>query len=41
MDRPTIKEIDEILKETPMERLGITCLFYRQDERPGVQKVVD
>ena len=41
MDRPTIKEIEEILKGTPMERLGITCLFYRQDERPGVQKVVD
>ncbi len=41
MDAPSIKEIDQILSETPMERMQITCLYYRQDPRPGVQKVVD
>ena len=41
MQRPSIKEIDAILSETPMERLQITCMYYKQDEREGVKKVVE
>lgn len=40
-DRPTVKEIDEILRNTPMERLGITCMYYRQDERESVRKLAE
>ncbi|MBR4768140.1 MAG: ribonuclease HII [Lachnospiraceae bacterium] len=37
----SLKEIEAILEATPMERLKITCLYYKQDERPGVKKLVE
>ncbi|MBR5060053.1 MAG: ribonuclease HII, partial [Clostridia bacterium] len=41
MQRPSIKEIDQILLDTPMERMELACLYYDQDEREGVKKVVE
>ena len=38
---PSIKEIDAILSETPMERKELACMYYAQDEREGVKKVVE
>lgn len=41
MNGPSIKEIDKILAETPMERLNLACMYYSQDTRPGVQRVIE
>ena len=41
LERPSIKEIDGILSETPMERMELACMYYAQDERDGVKRVVE
>lgn len=41
MQRLSIKEIDEILNETPMDQLQLACMFYAQDEREGVRRIIE